>query len=115
VSRLALIVVEAVLVLGLGRLLFHVSLPPPVAGWATFALVAPLGHLHRLASLAGDFPLAPMLDGMRQALIFGHGPGDLARGVEAAGLAGPRPARRLTDVPPGVRRLRRVTSVTPAA
>jgi ABC-2 type transport system permease protein len=119
VSRLALVVVEAALVLGLGRLLFHVSLPPSVAGWATFALVALLGAAtftalgvaftrlvvnadsapalanaaylpllflsgawfsisglpHWLASLAGDFPLAPMLDGMRQALIFGHGPG----------------------------------------
>jgi ABC-type polysaccharide/polyol phosphate export permease len=25
--------------------------------------------------VANAFPLAPMLDGMRQALIFGHGPG----------------------------------------
>jgi ABC-2 type transport system permease protein len=119
VSRLVLVVVEAVLVLGLGRLLFKVSLPPTVAGWATFALVALLGAAtftalgvaytrlvanadsapalanaaylpllflsgawfpisglpHWLASLAGAFPLAPMLDGMRQALIFGHGPG----------------------------------------
>jgi ABC-2 type transport system permease protein len=119
VSRLVLIVVEAVLVLGLGRLLFHVSLPPSAAAWATFALVALVGAAtftavgvaytrlvtnadsapalanavylpllflsgawfpiaglpHWLASVANAFPLAPMLDGMRQALIFGHGPG----------------------------------------
>jgi ABC-2 type transport system permease protein len=119
VSRLVLVIVEAVLVLGLGRLLFKVSLPPTAAGWATFALVALLGTAtftalgvaftrlvanadsapalanaaylpllflsgawfpisglpHWLAKLAGDFPLAPMLDGMRQALIFGHGLG----------------------------------------
>jgi ABC-2 type transport system permease protein len=43
VSRLVLVIVEAVLVLGLGRLLFKVSLPPTAAGWATFALVAVLG------------------------------------------------------------------------
>lgn len=121
VSRLVLVVVEAVLVLGLGWLLFKVSLPPTVAGWATFALVALLGAAtftalgvaftrlvtnadsapalanavylpllflsgawfpisglpHWLASVAGDFPLAPMLDGMRQALIFGHGLGTI--------------------------------------
>jgi ABC transporter/ABC-2 type transporter len=36
----------------------------------------PIGGLpHWLASAADAFPLAPMLDGMRQALIFGHGPG----------------------------------------
>jgi len=119
VSRLVLVVVAAVLVLGLGRLLFKVSLPPTAAGWATFALVALLGAAtftaigvaftrlvanadsapalanaaylpllflsgawfpisglpHWLATVADDFPLAPMLDGMRQALIFGHGPG----------------------------------------
>jgi ABC-2 type transport system permease protein len=106
-------------VLGLGRLLFKVSLPPSAAGWATFALVALLGTAtftalgvaftrlvtnadsapalanaaylpllflsgawfpisglpHWLATVADDFPLAPMLDGMRQALIFGHGLG----------------------------------------
>ena len=43
VSRLVLVAVEAVLVLGLGRLLFHVSLPPSAAAWATFALVVLLG------------------------------------------------------------------------
>jgi ABC-2 type transport system permease protein len=94
VSRLVLVIVEAVLVLGLGRLLFKVSLPPTAAGWATFALVALLANAaylpllflsgawfpisglpHWLAKLAGDFPLAPMLDGMRQSLIFGHGVG----------------------------------------
>jgi ABC-2 type transport system permease protein len=119
VSRLVLIVVEAVLVLGLGRLLFHVSLPPSATAWATFAIVVLLGAAtftavgvaytrlvanadsapaltqaaflpllflsgawfpitglpHWLSSLANAFPLAPMLDGMRQALIFGHGPG----------------------------------------
>jgi ABC-2 type transport system permease protein len=119
VSRLVLIVVEAVLVLGLGRLLFHVSLPPSAAAWATFALAVLVGTAtftavgvaytrlvtnadsapalanaaylpllflsgawfpisglpHWLASVANAFPLAPMLDGMRQALIFGHGPG----------------------------------------
>jgi ABC-2 type transport system permease protein len=117
-SRLVLIAIEAVLVLGLGRLLFHVSLPPSPSAWATFALVVLLGAAtftavaiaytrlvadadsapalvqaaflpllflsgawfpisglpHWLASLANAFPLAPMLDGMRQALIFGHGP-----------------------------------------
>ncbi|HEU4899934.1 MAG TPA: ABC transporter permease [Actinomycetota bacterium] len=121
VSRLVFVVVEAVLVLGLGWLLFKVSLPPTVAGWATFALVALLGAAtftalgvaftrlvtnadsapalanavylpllflsgawfpisglpHWLASVAGDFPLAPMLDGMRQALVFGHGLGTI--------------------------------------
>jgi ABC-2 type transport system permease protein len=119
VSRLILVAVEAVLVLGLGRLLFHVSLPPSATAWATFALVVLVGAAtftavgvaytrlvsnadsapalanaaylpllflsgawfpisglpHWLASLADAFPLAPMLDGMRQALIFGHGPG----------------------------------------
>jgi ABC-2 type transport system permease protein len=119
VSRLVLIAIEAVLVLGLGRLLFHVSLPPSPSAWPTFALVVLLGAAtftavgiaytrlvanadaasalvqaaflpllflsgawfplsglpHWLASLANAFPLAPMLDGMRQALIFGHGPG----------------------------------------
>jgi ABC-2 type transport system permease protein len=119
VSRLVLVAVEAVLVLGLGRLLFGVSLPPTAAGWATFALVALLGAAtftalgvaftrlvgsadsapalanaaylpllflsgawfpisglpHWLGTVADDFPLAPMLDGMRQALIFGHGLG----------------------------------------
>ena len=119
VSRLVLIAVEAVLVLGLGRLLFHVSLPPSPSAWASFTLVVLLGTAtftavgvaytrlvvnadsapalanaaylpllflsgawfpiaglpHWLASLANAFPLAPMLDGMRQALIFGHGPG----------------------------------------
>jgi ABC-2 type transport system permease protein len=119
VSRLVLIAIEAVVVLGLGRLLFHVSLPPSPSAWATFALVVLLGAAtftavgiaytrlvanadsapalvqatflpllflsgawfplsglpHWLASLANAFPLAPMLDGMRQALIFGHGPG----------------------------------------
>jgi ABC-2 type transport system permease protein len=119
VSRLVLIAVEAVLVLGLGRLLFHVTLPRSPSAWATFALVVLLGAAtftavgvaytrlvanadsapalvqaaflpllflsgawfplsglpHWLSSLAGAFPLAPMLDGMRQALIFGHGPG----------------------------------------
>ena len=110
VSRLVLVAVEAVLVLGLGRLLFNVSLPPSAVAWVTFALVALLGAAtftalgvaytrlvanaaylpllflsgawfpisglpHWLASLADAFPLAPMLDGMRQALIFGHGPG----------------------------------------
>jgi ABC-2 type transport system permease protein len=33
------------------------------------------GLPHWLSSLANAFPLAPLLDGMRQALIFGHGPG----------------------------------------
>jgi ABC-2 type transport system permease protein len=119
VSRLVLVAVEAVLVLGLGRLLFHVSLPPSAAAWVTFALVALLGAAtftaigvaytrlvgsadsapalanaaylpllflsgawfpisglpHWLSSLADAFPLAPLLDGMRQALIYGHGPG----------------------------------------
>jgi ABC-2 type transport system permease protein len=119
VSRLVLIAVETVLVLGLGRLLFHVSLPPSATAWATFVLVVLLGAAtftalgvaytrlvtnadsapalanaaylpllflsgawfpisglpHWLASVANAFPLAPMLDGMRQALIFGHGPG----------------------------------------
>ena len=118
VSRLIVIALEAVLVLGLGRLLFHVSLPPSATAWATFALVVLLGAAtftavgvaytrlianadsapalvqaaflpllflsgawfpvsglpHWLASLANAFPLAPMLDGMRQALVFGHGP-----------------------------------------
>jgi len=118
-SRLVLVVVEAVAVLGLGRLLFHVSLPPSATAWATFALVVLLGAAtftalgvaftrlvanadsapalanaaylpllflsgawfpinglpHWLGSLANDFPLARLLDGMRQALIFGHGPG----------------------------------------
>ena len=121
VSRLVLVAAEAVLVLGLGRLLFNVSLPPSAAAWVTFALVVllgaatftavgvaftrlvanadsapalanaaylpllflsgawfPIGGLpHWLASTADAFPLAPMLDGMRQALIFGHGPGDV--------------------------------------
>jgi ABC-2 type transport system permease protein len=115
VSRLVLVVVETVLVLGLGWLLFGVSLAPS----ATFALVTLLGAAtftavgvaytrlvanadsapalanaaylpllflsgawfpisglpHWLSSLANAFPLAPLLDGMRQALIFGHGPG----------------------------------------
>ena len=119
VSRLVLIAVEAALVLGLGRLLFHVSLPPSATAWVTFALVVLLGAAtftavgvaytrlvanadsapalanagylpllflsgawfpisglpHWLSSLADAFPLAPMLDGMRQALIFGHGLG----------------------------------------
>jgi ABC-2 type transport system permease protein len=119
VSRLVLIAVEAVLVLGLGRLLFHVTLPRSPSAWATFALIVllgaatftavgvaytrlvanadsapalvqaaflpllflsgawfPLSGLPQwLSSLANAFPLAPMLDGMRQALIFGHGPG----------------------------------------
>jgi ABC-2 type transport system permease protein len=43
VSRLVLVVVEAALVLGLGWLLFHVSLPPSVTAWVTFALVVLLG------------------------------------------------------------------------
>jgi len=43
VSRLIVIALEAVLVLGLGRLLFHVSLPPTAGAWATFALVVLLG------------------------------------------------------------------------
>ena len=117
-SRLVLVAVEAVLVLGLGRLLFHVSLPPSATAWASFALVVLLGTAtftavgvaytrlvanadsapalanaaylpllflsgawfpiaglpHWLASLANTFPLAPMLDGMRQALVLGHGP-----------------------------------------
>ena len=117
-SRLVLVAVEAVLVLGLGRLLFHVSLPPSATAWASFALVVLLGAAtftavgvaytrlvgnadsapalanaaylpllflsgawfpiaglpHWLRSIADAFPLAPMLDGMRQALIFGHGP-----------------------------------------
>jgi ABC-type multidrug transport system permease subunit len=38
-----LIAVEAVLVLGMGRLLFGVSLPPSPSAWATFALVVLLG------------------------------------------------------------------------
>jgi ABC-2 type transport system permease protein len=119
VSRVVLIAVEAVLVLGLGRLLFHVTLPRSPSAWATFALVVLLGAAtftavgvaytrlvanadsapalvqaaflpllflsgawfplsglpHWLSSLANAFPLAPMLDGMRQALIFGHGAG----------------------------------------
>jgi ABC-2 type transport system permease protein len=119
VSRLVLIAVETMLVLGLGRLLFHVSLPPSATAWAAFALVVLLGAAtftavgvaftrlvanadsapalanaaylpllflsgawfpvsglpHWLASLTDAFPLAPMLDGMRQALILGHGPG----------------------------------------
>ena len=117
-SRLVLVAVEAVLVLGLGSLLFHVSLPPSAAAWTAFALMVLLGAAtftavgvaytrlignadsapalanaaylpllflsgawfpiaglpHWLHSLADAFPLAPMLDGMRQALIFGHGP-----------------------------------------
>jgi ABC-2 type transport system permease protein len=117
-SRLVLVAVEAVLVLGLGRLLFHVSLPPSATAWATFTLVVLLGAAaftavgvaytrlvanadsapalanaaylpllflsgawfpisglpHWLASVANDFPLAPLLDGMRQTLIYGHGP-----------------------------------------
>jgi ABC-2 type transport system permease protein len=121
VSRLVLIATEAVLVLGLGRLLFNVSLPPSPTAWTTFALVVLLGAAtftavgvaftrlvanadsapalanaaylpllflsgawfpisglpHWLASVADAFPLAPMLDGMRQALIFGHGPADI--------------------------------------
>jgi ABC-2 type transport system permease protein len=119
VSRLVLVVVEAVLVLGLGRLLFGVRLPPSATAWATFALVVLLGAAtftavgvaytrlvanadsapalanaaylpllflsgawfpisglpHWLSSVANAFPLAPMLDAMRQTLIFGHGPG----------------------------------------
>ena len=119
VSRLVLVAVEAVLVLSLGRLLFHVSLPPSATAWASFALVVLLGTAtftavgvaytrlvvnadsapalanaaylpllflsgawfpiaglpHWLASLANTFPLAPMLDGMRQTLVLGHGPG----------------------------------------
>jgi ABC-2 type transport system permease protein len=119
VSRLVLVAVEAVLVLSLGRLLFHVSLPPSATAWASFVLVVLLGTAtftavgvaytrlvanadsapalanaaylpllflsgawfpiaglpHWLASLANTFPLAPMLDGMRQALVLGHGPG----------------------------------------
>jgi ABC-2 type transport system permease protein len=119
VSRLVLVAVEAVLVLSLGRLLFHVSLPPSATAWASFALVVLLGTAtftavgvaytrlvanadsapalanavylpllflsgawfpiaglpHWLASVANTFPLAPMLDGMRQALVLGHGPG----------------------------------------
>src|SRR5215203_5732426 len=43
VSRLIVIALEAVLVLALGRLLFHVSLPPTAGAWATFALVVLLG------------------------------------------------------------------------
>ena len=118
-SRLVLVAVEALLVLGLGRLLFHVSLPPSATAWASFALVVLLGTAtftavgvaytrlvanadsapalanaaylpllflsgawfpiaglpHWLASLANTFPLAPMLDGMRQTLVLGHGPG----------------------------------------
>ena len=114
-----LIAVETVLVLGLGRLLFHVSLPPSPSAWITFlalvflraatftavgvaytrlignadsaptltnAAYLPLlflsgawfpisGLPHWLSSLAGAFPLVPMLDGMRQELILGHGPG----------------------------------------
>jgi ABC-2 type transport system permease protein len=117
-SRLVLVAVEAVLVLGLGRLLFHVSLPPSATAWAAFALIVLLGAAtftavgvaytrlvanadsapalanavylpllflsgawfpiaglpHWLNSLANAFPLTPLLDGMRQALIFGHGP-----------------------------------------
>src|SRR5215203_1747387 len=83
VSRLVLVAVEAVLVLGLGRLLFNVSLPPPALANAAYLPLLflsgawfPISGLpHWLASLADAFPLAPMLDGMRQALIFGHGPG----------------------------------------
>jgi ABC-2 type transport system permease protein len=119
VSRLLLVAVEAALVLGLGRLLFHVSLPPSATAWVTFTLVALLGAAtftalgvaytrlvanadsapalanaaylpllflsgawfpinglpHWLGSLANDFPLARLLDGMREALIFGRGPG----------------------------------------
>ena len=33
------------------------------------------GLPHWLASIADAFPLVALLDGMRQALIFGHGPG----------------------------------------
>jgi ABC-2 type transport system permease protein len=106
-------------VLGLGRLLFQVSLPPSAAAWVTFAVVVLLGAAtftavgvaytrlvanadsapalanaaylpllflsgawfpvnglpHWLSSLARSFPLAPLLDGMRQALILGHGLG----------------------------------------
>jgi ABC-2 type transport system permease protein len=119
VSRLGLVAIETVLVLGLGRLLFHVSLPPSPSAWlaflalvflgaATFTAVGvaytrlignadsapaltnaaylpllflsgawfPISGLpHWLSTLAGAFPLVPMLDGMRQALILGHGPG----------------------------------------
>ena len=119
VSRLVLVAIEAVLVLALGRLLFHVTLPRSVTAWTTFALVIllgaatftavgvaytrvvtnadsapalvqaaflpllflsgawfPLNNLPQwLASLANAFPLAPMLDGMRQALVLGQGPG----------------------------------------
>jgi ABC-2 type transport system permease protein len=118
VSRLVLVAIEAVLVLGLGRLLFHVTLPHSLSARGSFALVVLLGAAtftaigvaytrlianadsapalvqavflpllflsgawfpisglpHWLSSLAEDFPLAPLLDGMRQALIFGHGP-----------------------------------------
>jgi ABC-2 type transport system permease protein len=118
-SRLVSVTIEAVLVLGLGRLLFQVSLPRSASAWSAFALVVllgaaafsalgvaytrlvanadaapaltqaaflpllflsgawfPLDNLPRwLASLAAAFPLVPMLDGMRQALIFGQGPG----------------------------------------
>jgi ABC-2 type transport system permease protein len=117
-SRLVLVAVEAMVVLALGRLLFHVSLPPSATAWATFAMVVLLGAAaftalgvaytrlvanadaapalanaaylpllflsgawfpinglpHWLGSLANYFPLARLLDGMRQALIFGHGP-----------------------------------------
>jgi len=119
VSRLVLVAVEAVVVLGLGRLLFHVSLPPSAGAWVSFTVVTLLGAAaftavgvaytrlvrnadsapalanaaylpllflsgawfpvyglpHWLGSLANDFPLARLLDGMRQALIFGHGLG----------------------------------------
>jgi ABC-2 type transport system permease protein len=117
VSRLVVVAIEAVLVLGLGRLLFHVVLPRSVTGWATFAVVVlvgaaaftavaytrvvpnadsaqalvqavflpllflsgawfPLDNLpHWLGSLANDFPLAAMLDGMRRTLVFSHGLG----------------------------------------
>ncbi|HYN16450.1 MAG TPA: ABC transporter permease, partial [Actinomycetes bacterium] len=119
ISRLVLIAIEAAVVLSLGRLLFHVSLPPSVTAWATFAVVVLLGTAaftaigvaytrlvhnadsapalanaaylpllflsgawfpisglpHWLASLANAFPLTHLLDGMRQALIFGQGLG----------------------------------------
>ena len=42
-SRLVLVAVEAVVVLAIGRLLFHVSLPPSATAWATFTVVVLLG------------------------------------------------------------------------
>lgn len=107
VSRLVLIAAEAVLVLGLGRLLFNVSPPPSATAWVTFALVVLLGAATLLADL-GRRRLPARPHARR------HAPGPdlrprarrhLARRAQAAGLADRGPGRRLADVPPGTGRL----------